>query len=85
MNSATNERVDLTCLCVFDPIPQIVNINDHRAHKFKCQAKGCKAKVRHFLDKGDAHSTGNMQKHVHLCWGDEVLKAADDAKDANEV
>jgi len=69
----------------FDPIPQIVNINDRRAHEFKCQAKGCKAKVRRFLDKGDARSTGNMRKHVRSCWGDEVLKAADDAKDANEV
>ncbi|KAG1866660.1 hypothetical protein DFJ58DRAFT_654764, partial [Suillus subalutaceus] len=38
-----------------------------------------------YLDKGDAHSTGNMRKHVRSCWGDEVLKAADEAKDANEV
>ncbi|KAG1720702.1 hypothetical protein EDB19DRAFT_1646922, partial [Suillus lakei] len=54
-------------------------------HKFKCQANGCKVKVQCFLNKGDAQSTGNMQKYVHLCWGDEVLKAADDTKDANEV
>ena len=51
----------------FNPIPQIVNINDHCAHEFKCQAKGCKAKVHRFLDKGDARSTGNMRKHVRLC------------------
>ncbi|KAG1722400.1 uncharacterized protein EDB91DRAFT_1240224 [Suillus paluster] len=49
-----------------------------------CQAKRCKNKVRRYLDKGDARSTGNMRKHVRSCWGDEVLKAADQAKDANE-
>jgi hypothetical protein len=26
-----------------------------------------------------------MRKHVHSCWGDKVLKAADQAKNANEV
>lgn len=69
----------------FDPTPQIVEIDGRRAHDFKCQAKRCKTKVRRYLDKGDARSTGNMRKHVCLCWGDEVLKAADEAKDANEV
>ncbi|KAG2031923.1 hypothetical protein BDR03DRAFT_874951 [Suillus americanus] len=69
----------------FDLTPQIVKIDGHHAHNFKCQARNCKAKVRQYLDKGDACSTGNMQKHVHLCWGEEVLKAVDEAKDANEV
>ncbi|KAG1854629.1 hypothetical protein F4604DRAFT_1932694 [Suillus subluteus] len=44
----------------FHPTPNIVEIKGQRAHEFKCQAKGCKAKVRRFLDKGDARSTGNM-------------------------
>ncbi|KAG1861978.1 hypothetical protein C8R48DRAFT_583107, partial [Suillus tomentosus] len=69
----------------FDPTPHIVEIADCHAHEFKCQARGCKVKVRRFLDKGDARSTGNMQKHVRLCWGDKVLKAADSVKDADEV
>jgi hypothetical protein len=69
----------------FDPTPNIVEIKGRRAHEFKCQAKGCKAKVRRFLDKGDARSTGNMRKHVQACWGEDVLQAADQAKDANEV
>jgi hypothetical protein len=69
----------------FDPLPKIVTIDGRGAHEFKCQAKGCKAKVRRFLDKGDAHSTGNMCKHVRSCWGADVLRAADEAKDANEV
>jgi hypothetical protein len=33
----------------------------------------------------DAKSTGNMQKHVETCWGDEVLDAADEVKDVGEV
>ncbi|KAG1740362.1 hypothetical protein EDB19DRAFT_1828564 [Suillus lakei] len=69
----------------FDPTPQIIEIDGRRAHDFKCQAKRCKTKVRRYLDKGDARSTGNMRKHVRSCWGDEVLKAADQAKNANEV
>ncbi|KAG1834657.1 hypothetical protein DFJ58DRAFT_847551 [Suillus subalutaceus] len=69
----------------FQPTPQIFEVADRCAHEFKRQAKGCKVKVRHFLDKGDARSTGNMRKHVRLCWGDKVLKAADSAKDAREV
>jgi hypothetical protein len=69
----------------FNPTPKVVEINGRHAHEFKCQAKGCKATVRRFLDKKDARSTGNMRKHVRLCWGDEVLQAADHAKDADEV
>jgi hypothetical protein len=65
--------------------PNIVEIEGQRTHEFKCQAKGCKAKVQHFLDKGDARSTGNMQKHVQACWGEDVLQATNQAKDANEV
>jgi hypothetical protein len=33
----------------------------------------------------DAKSTGNMHKHVKTCWGDEVLDAANEAKDVGEV
>ena len=69
----------------FHPTPQIVEVDGRHAHDFKCQAKRCKNKVRRYLDKGDARSTGNMRKHVRSCWGNEVLKAADQAKDADEV
>jgi hypothetical protein len=69
----------------FHPIQNIVKIGEWRVHEFKCQVKGCKVKVQHFLGKGDARSTGNMRKHVFACWGEDVLQAADQAKDANEV
>ncbi|KAG1726769.1 hypothetical protein EDB19DRAFT_1622345, partial [Suillus lakei] len=69
----------------FDLTPQIIEIDGCCTHDFKCQATRCKTKVRRYLDKGDARLTGNMRKHVHSCWGDKVLKAADQAKNANEV
>ncbi|KAG2741722.1 hypothetical protein P692DRAFT_20684535, partial [Suillus brevipes Sb2] len=30
-------------------------------------------------------STRNMRKHVRACWGEDVLVAADNAKDATEA
>ncbi|KAG0704063.1 hypothetical protein DFH29DRAFT_802380, partial [Suillus ampliporus] len=69
----------------FNPKPRIVVISGRHAHEFKCCAKGCKATTRRFLDKKDARSTGNMRKHVKVCWGEDVLAATDDAKDANEA
>jgi stalled ribosome alternative rescue factor ArfA len=44
--------------------------------------KGCKQRVRRYLDKGDAKSTSNMAKHVKSCWGPEAYEAAQDAKSA---
>ncbi|KAG1842422.1 hypothetical protein F4604DRAFT_1938803 [Suillus subluteus] len=69
----------------YGPTPTIVDVNGRRAHVFKCSAKGCKVNVHRFLDKKDARSMGNMRKHVKICWGEEVLQAADEAKDATEV
>ncbi|KIK80333.1 hypothetical protein PAXRUDRAFT_158958 [Paxillus rubicundulus Ve08.2h10] len=69
----------------FDPIPLIVEINGHRAHDFECTQRGCNAKIRRYLDKRDATSTSNLRKHGKKCWGTDVVAAADDAKDAQEV
>ena len=33
------------------------------------------------VDKADASLTSNLQKHAKICWGDNVVKAADEAKD----
>jgi hypothetical protein len=41
--------------------------------------------VWRYLDKGDAKSMGNMQKHARKCWGDEVVASANVANNANEV
>lgn len=58
-----------------------------RFHMFTCARKGCKldAPIKRYLDTGDARSTGNLRKHVRKCWGEEILKVADDACDADEV
>jgi hypothetical protein len=37
--------------------------------------------VRRFLDTADKGSTSNMWKHAKHCWGEEIIKKADEAKD----
>ncbi|KAG1806191.1 uncharacterized protein BJ212DRAFT_1282787, partial [Suillus subaureus] len=69
----------------FHLIPKISEQNEWCVHEFRCQGKGCKATVRHYLDKGDAHSTENLCKHVGSCWGEDILKAADEVKDVDKV
>ena len=41
--------------------------------------------MRWFLDTKDSCLTSNLHKHAKLCWGNEVVSAADDAKNAEEV
>ena len=72
----------------FGPIPEVGYEDGRRFHAFHCAAPECKNKsrrVRRFLDKGDAHSTGNMRKHAKKCWGDDIVTSADKAPNANEV
>ncbi|KAF8119170.1 hypothetical protein EV363DRAFT_1463993 [Boletus edulis] len=52
----------------FDPVPVIEEVNGRHSHVFKCSARGCKVKIRRFLDKKDACSTGNMRRHANKCW-----------------
>jgi hypothetical protein len=37
--------------------------------------------VRRYLDTTDAKSTGNLRKHAKICWGEEVVAAADETRD----
>ena len=37
--------------------------------------------MRRFLDTGDKGSTSNMRKHAKHCWGEDIIKKADEAKD----
>ena len=72
----------------FRATPVIEYVDGPRCHAFQCMAKSCKHKsrgVRRFLDKGDAKSTGNMRKHAKRCWGEDIVKSADKASNANEV
>ncbi|KAI6032178.1 hypothetical protein PISMIDRAFT_120461 [Pisolithus microcarpus 441] len=69
----------------FGSMPVIKEIDGCWVHEFKCSARGCKVRICCYLDMKDAWSTSNMQKHVKWCWGGDVLSAADNAKDANEV
>ncbi|KAG1758017.1 hypothetical protein EDB19DRAFT_1622771, partial [Suillus lakei] len=64
----------------FKPFPTIGHKNGWRYYEFQCVAKGCRKRIQRFLDKKDAKSTSNMCKHARTCWGEEVVKAADNAK-----
>jgi hypothetical protein len=37
--------------------------------------------VRRFLDTADKGSTSNMRKHAKHCWGEDIIKKADEAKE----
>lgn len=71
----------------FGAVPEIEYFSRRRAHVFLCLVKTCKGKgktprcVNRFFDKGDASSTSNLRKHAKHCWGDDVVKSADETKD----
>ncbi|KAG1857367.1 hypothetical protein DFJ58DRAFT_659107, partial [Suillus subalutaceus] len=69
----------------YHPIPEIGYHEGHRFHEFKCAATSCKKGVHRYLDKKDAKSTSNMQKHAKICWGEETVKLADETKNAQEA
>ncbi|KIM56128.1 hypothetical protein SCLCIDRAFT_133240, partial [Scleroderma citrinum Foug A] len=69
----------------FEPVPWVIEVEGRPVHVFKCNAHGCKATVRCYMDTKDAGSTGNLCRHVKSCWGSEVVSAADDARNADEV
>ena len=41
--------------------------------------------VNHYVDKSDVSLTSNLRKHAKICWGDDVVKAADEMKDLTRV
>ena len=69
----------------FEPVPRSIKVEGHPAHEFKCTAQGCKATVRRYLDTKDARLTGNLCRHARSCWGADVVTAANDARNADEV
>jgi hypothetical protein len=72
----------------FGPVPTIEYIDGRCCHLFQCTAKTCKNRtcsVQRFLDKGDAKPTSNLRKHAQKCWGEDVVKTADEAHNADDV
>jgi hypothetical protein len=71
----------------FKVVPDIKYFKGRRAHVFTCTAKSCKERgsssrsIKQFVDKANAALTSNLRKHVKICWGDGVIKAADETKD----
>ncbi|GLB35657.1 hypothetical protein LshimejAT787_0212220 [Lyophyllum shimeji] len=69
----------------FQPDPVIEYRDGRKCHVFRCTGKGCTQRIVRYLDTKDAQSTGNMRKHVKKCWGEDVLHAADEAKNIHEA
>ena len=71
----------------FRPDVAITYVDNRRAHDFTCAAQHCKGKgknarlVRRYLDTGDKKSTSSLRRHAKVCWGDEVVERAVEAKD----
>ena len=70
----------------FRPNPEIVHINQRRAHVFYCAGPTCQKTVTRYLDTKDATSTKNLRHHVKTCkfWGEGILDQTDEmtAKEA---
>ena len=64
---------------------EVIHRNRHHMHQFSCRGNHCSVKIQRFLDTKDSRSTGNLCKHIKSCWGVDVMNAADDAKDTNDV
>lgn len=56
-----------------------------RAHVFHCANRGCDVSIKRWLDKKDRHSTGNLRKHVKVCFGEEAMGCADSAGSASKA
>lgn len=41
--------------------------------------------MNRYLDKADARSTSNLRRHAKICWGANVVAAADKIKDCNAI
>jgi hypothetical protein len=60
-------------------------------HDFTCNAKVCKGRgknprlVRRYLDTSDSKSTGSLRRHAKICWGEENIARADEAKNIEQA
>jgi hypothetical protein len=75
-----SKRWDAPVYAFFKPYPTIEYFDGRKAHVFECAVGRCRCKskfVRRFLYTGDTSSTSNLRRHAKLCWGDEVVAAAD--------
>ena len=68
-----------------------MTVDGRRVHEFECTASHCKGHgknpriVRRYLDTSDRNSTGNLRKHARLCWGNDILRSADDCGDMDSA
>lgn len=67
----------------YSPIPEIEYRDGRKCHIFRCTAQAnvtrCGHRIVRYLDTKDAQSTSNLRKHARKCWGEDVIKEADEA------
>jgi hypothetical protein len=70
---------------LYEPIPDIQEVNNRRSHVFKCAAVGCNYRVKRYLDTNDRGSTSNLRSHAKKCWGIEAFEKACAVKVLSQV
>ena len=60
-------------------------------HDFTSNAKVCKGReknprlVHRYLDTSDSKLTGGLRRHAKICWGEENVARADEARNIEEA
>jgi hypothetical protein len=75
-----SKKWDAPIYVFFKPYARIKYIEDQKAHVFECIAMHCCCKSRYiqwFLYTGNTSSTSNLCWHAKICWGGDVIAAAD--------
>lgn len=75
-----SKKWDAPVYVFFKPSACVEYVEGRKAHVFECEATRCRCKskyVRRFLYTSDTSSTSNLRRHAKICWGEEVVMAAD--------
>ena len=75
-----SKKWDAPVYVFFKHSPTIEYIENRKAHIFQCDATCCHCKsrsVQHFLYTGDTSLASNLRQHAKICWGADVVAAAD--------
>ncbi len=66
----------------YGPILKIEYKDGCKCHVFCCMAQSnmtqCGHCITHYLDTKDAQSMSNLRKHAWKCWGEDIIKEADE-------
>ncbi|KAF8266196.1 hypothetical protein EI94DRAFT_1586634 [Lactarius quietus] len=75
-----SKKWDAPIYIFFKPSATIEYVGRWKAHVFECMATCCHCKTKfvwHFLYSSNTSLTSNLRQHARMCWGDDVVLAAD--------